>query len=369
MAARNRTAIQHDYVTFHVRLDKRGRPRKNLDGSQSILTLVRVPKQNRISKTFKSQKDAEAWAYPLAQELAKQIEHGAQLEMSSMTIGGLVRHYLDEPDTKAQRSFDSTCERANWWALNYAPMKVIDFGVGMLREGRGKLLAKGRAPATVNRYLSVMRSMWNWGKAAGFISMERNWPTKLLLPEPAGRIRFLNPDELAALLGAAEPDPLLRAAILVSLATGLRQGELLKLKWSDVNFARSSVTTYVTKNKTPRQVHIGSEGLAALQTLRDAKVVSPVSVFIIENGKPLKKSALQSRWRKIRAAAALADFHWHDLRHTCASILAQNGATLLEIGSVLGHKSPSMTMRYAHLIQGAPVKGHAALDAMLKGGH
>ena len=54
------------------------------------------------------------------------------------------------------------------------------------------------------------------------------------------------------------------------------------------------------------------------------------------------------------------------LRHTCASYLAQNGANLLEIGSVLGHKSPSVTQRYAHLIEGAPVTGHTKLDDKLR---
>jgi integrase len=96
-------------------------------------------------------------------------------------------------------------------------------------------------------------------------------------------------------------------------------------------------------------------------------VVSPVHVFVLTNGAPLKKSLLETRWNKIRDAAQLADFRWHDFRHTCASLLAQNGASLLQIGSVLGHKSTGMTQRYSHLVQGAPVPGHAQLDEKLRG--
>jgi site-specific recombinase XerD len=62
----------------------------------------------------------------------------------------------------------------------------------------------------------------------------------------------------------------------------------------------------------------------------------------------------------------LRDFRWHDLRHSCASFLAQQGATLLEIASVLGHRSTVVTRRYAHLVQGAPVTGHAALNEKLQ---
>jgi site-specific recombinase XerD len=74
-------------------------------------------------------------------------------------------------------------------------------------------------------------------------------------------------------------------------------------------------------------------------------------------------------WRETRAAAGLRDFHWHDLRHCCASFLAQNGATLLEIGHVLGHRDLATTLRYSHLVQSKPVTGHAGLDAKLWGGN
>jgi integrase len=360
-----------NWITYHTRLGANGKPRKNRDGSISILTLVRVPKFKRISRTFKTQEDAEAWAVPLVKELTEQGKRGARPQLSALTIGDLLTYYVDDPTVKALRGYGYYCDLANWWKLHYAPTKVLDFGVSLLHEARDKLKAgrNGRvwAPATVNRHLSLMRGAWNWGKSAGWIPLERAWPSKLLLPEPAGRTRFLNPHELQALLAAADRDRVMKTAILVSIATGLRQGELLRLKWSDIDLARGRVTIMQTKNGTPRQVHLTTAAVAALQGLRLATVVGPSNVFLAKDGGPLTKSGLEGRWKLIRAKAELQNFHWHDLRHSCASILAQNGATLLEIGSVLGHKSPSMTMRYVHLIQGAPVTGHAALDAMLRG--
>jgi integrase len=114
-------------------------------------------------------------------------------------------------------------------------------------------------------------------------------------------------------------------------------------------------------------VHVPASAVTALRGLRKAKAAATANVFLITKGIPLKVSTLEARWRRVRDAAGLTGFRWHDLRHSCASFLARRGASLLEIASVLGHKSPSMVMRYAHLTQGQAVKGHAELDTLLGG--
>jgi integrase len=188
-----------------------------------------------------------------------------------------------------------------------------------------------------------------------------------MMKEPRGRVRFLSDDEINNVRKAAEPDPVMYAAILVSLSTGLRQGELLRLTWADVDLTGAKVTVRESKNDEQRAAHLTATAVAAVRALRALPVVSPVHVFVLSDGTQLKKSLLEVRWNKIRTAAKLKDFRWHDLRHSCASILLQSGATLAQVGSVLGHKSPAMSLRYAHLVQGAPVTGHDKLDEKLKG--
>ena len=187
-----------------------------------------------------------------------------------------------------------------------------------------------------------------------------------MLPEPDARWRYLSAEELPALLQAAEArSPVLHAAIVVAIATGVRKGELLRLRWSDVDFERQCVSVLITKNGQPRSVHLPASAVAALQGLKAAPVVSPAHVFLSASGKPMTWQALDKLWRGARTAAGLKDFRWHDLRHSCASYLAQAGASLLEIGGVLGHRSAAVTLKYAHLQQGAAVTGHTALDARL----
>ncbi len=346
--------------------------RKNRDGSTSYRVRIRLKGFSKATESFPTLAEAKRWGEKIEKELRTERARGEVREdLATLSINSLINEHLDDDLVKGLKHWGDRADRVNWWKAHYGAMRVVDFGVLTLREARGTLQRSGRrgvrSSATVNRYLSAMRSAWNWGRAAGLIAPERAWPSKLMLKEPDGRTRFLSAAEIDRLLKAAEGDQVMRAAILVSIATGLRQGELLRLTWRDVDFEKSDLTVMLSKNSTRRRVHLTATALAALQALREAKVVSPITVFLAQGGTPLKKSLLESRWRRIRDAAKLEDFHWHDLRHTCASILAQNGSTLLEIGSVLGHKSPSMTMRYSHLIQGKAVTGHAKLDELLRG--
>lgn len=157
------------------------------------------------------------------------------------------------------------------------------------------------------------------------------------------------------------------AAIVTSVATGVRMGELLRLEWRDLDFDKLTLTVHISKTGKRRTVHLNAPAAAALKSLRRAGVVGPRWVFVTETGEQADKFHLSYRWQAVREAAGLRDFRWHDLRHSCASYLAQNGATLVEIGSVLGHSAPSVTARYAHLVAGAPVTGADRLAEKLTG--
>jgi len=346
-----------------------------ITGTVSFVAQVRIKPFAPCQKTFKVVTDAKAalkaakqWGKDEEKRLRTEIEKGQNQvpeDLTRLTVGKLINTYLADREVTALRTFKDVDRLLSWWLKQHVSTRVLDFNVPTIRAARDKLRDEKATPATANRYLSAMRACWNWGLNTGFLPQDRAWPRKLLLTEPPGRTKFLTDDQLAALLKAAEPSPTMRAAILLSVATGIRQGELLGLTWKDIDLEKGKLTLLKTKNKTPRTVHVPSTAIAALKGLKKAKVVSTTHVFLVSAGVPLKVSTLEQRWRKIRDTAKLGDFHWHDLRHSCASFLARQGASLLEIGSVLGHKSPSMTYRYSHLVQGQAVKGHAELDALL----
>ena len=344
--------------------------RRTKQGDLYVTATVRVAPYPSASKTFPNKKAAREWGRVQERELKKQADRGAiRTDVPKLTIAQLLREFLDDPGTQSLGYYPDLSLLCAWWSSHCGVERVLEFNVLKVRKARD-VLRPGRASGTVNRYLSAMRSAWNWGRAAGLVPQEQAWPARVMLKEPKGRIRFLSDAELTSLREAVTSvyGPQLFALTLVSIATGVRQGELLRLRWSDVDFRHSKITILLTKNNESRSVYLPTAAAEALQTLRKLEVVSPLHVFVDpRDGKPFDKSKLRYRWKLARQAAALKDFRWHDLRHSCASLLAQNGATLLEIGAVLGHKSPSATMRYAHLVQGAPVTGHLKLDEKLQG--
>ncbi|HWW20900.1 MAG TPA: site-specific integrase [Steroidobacteraceae bacterium] len=358
------------------------KPIPNADGSVSYVAQVRVKGFRPVAKSFCSadyegaagaakkaaEADAIQWREETIAELRKQSQQGAaRSDISKLTIAGLNKEYLADPVTAAKAYFGELKRNLSWWTSHYGTVRVLEFGVVHGRGARDKLMA-GRGPATVDRYLSAQRSAWNFGRKSGLVPKDRVWPPGLMLSEPDARVRYLDDEELPALLTAAEQaGPVLHAAILASIACGMRKGELLRLTWADIDFERSSVRILITKNGRARSVYLPTAAAAALKKLKASTVVSTTHVFLNGEGKSLNWNELDKRWRPVRTAAKLENFRWHDLRHCCASFLAQSGASLLEIGSVLGHRSAGVTLKYSHLIAGQAVTGHAKLNERLGG--
>jgi integrase len=119
----------------------------------------------------------------------------------------------------------------------------------------------------------------------------------------------------------------------------------MHLKWSNIDLEMQTASVETTKNGLPKVMPLTDEVIAELE-----RFIGQESELIfnseIKTNKPYEFNKL---WKKAIKSAQIEDFRFHDLRHTTASYLAQNGATLLEIADVLGHKQIEVTKRYAHL--------------------
>ena len=133
--------------------------------------------------------------------------------------------------------------------------------------------------------------------------------------------------------------------MLLAITTGARKGELTKLRWNDIDFDRRTAYVATTKNGQPKVLPLTDSVIRELQ-LFDSKDSSLIFASKVKEDVPY---CFTKPWKKALEDVDIKDFRFHDLRHSCASYLAQSGASLLEIADVLGHKQISVTKRYAHL--------------------
>jgi integrase len=163
-------------------------------------------------------------------------------------------------------------------------------------------------------------------------------------------VRFLSDDERVRLLNACRASTDLYLAVVLSLTTGARQAEIMGLRWGQIDFARQVITLHKTKNGETRAIPLVGEALTLLlarskvRNLKDDRVFPPTA-----RAKKTQYLDLRVHWEAALKAAAISNFHWHDMRHTAASYLTMTGVSLVEIAKVLGHRTLAMVARYAHL--------------------
>ncbi|NLF82936.1 MAG: site-specific integrase [Candidatus Gastranaerophilales bacterium] len=169
--------------------------------------------------------------------------------------------------------------------------------------------------------------------------------------EPRGRVRFLSDEERAVLLDACKnaSNPNLYIVVALALTTGARFSEIINLKWEHVDLKRRVLYFLDTKNKDRRSVPISQHAYDLLEQHKKVRRIDTKYVFPGKEGnKPLE---LKRQWENVVRDAKLKDFRFHDLRHTAASYLAMNGASLLDISHILGHRTLQMVQRYSHLTE------------------
>lgn len=232
-----------------------------------------------------------------------------------------------------------------------------------------QLVDAGMAPATVKQYMGIIRRAYNMARETLIegipVFAGVNPATGLRLPAVHNsRERYLTAKEADSLIAAATKlrSPDLHDAIILSLNTGLRLGELMRLRWGDVDRQAGMLTVPdEDKRKPGGKVPINNDALAVLESRRptlpserEDRVFPPVAGGTLRNN-------LSEMFRKIADETGLNKgvsdkrhkIVFHSMRHTFASWLALAGTDIYRIKTLMRHKSISMTMRYAHLIPDA----------------
>ncbi|MBN2529092.1 MAG: site-specific integrase [Deltaproteobacteria bacterium] len=327
-------------------------------GVVSYRALVRLKGYPRQSATFARLTDARRWA----QKTEADIREGRYFPTTmakKRTVGEMIERYRrDVLHQKKKSSAVSQDKQLIFWANELGEYTLDRVTPALLAEYRDRLLSEDtnrggrRTAGTVTRYMAslshvftVAMKEWQW--------IDDNPFRRVIKPKQSrGVVRFLSDDERAALLKACKESSNgdLYCAVVVAISTGCRRGELWNLKWDHVDLKRGLLIFEDTKNGERRNVPLVGHALEVMKERRESRTVLPMSNDYVFPGKvPGQPMDLTRPWREAMVTADIKNFRWHDLRHSCASYLAMNGATLAEIAEVLGHKTLQMVKRYAHL--------------------
>ncbi len=311
-----------------------------------------------IRESTKTTKKKEALA--ILEERRTQARKGILPEpvkkIPNITFRELAEEYLKF--CKSQRSFNSKVYLVRDLVEVFGNLPVRSFTTKVVEQFQSGLLETGKKPATINRYLAILKHcihkgyQWELAPEDIFKKISR----VKLLPENNKRLRYLSTEEIDKLIQACSPH--LKPIVITALNTGMRKGEILSLKWEQVDLKHGFILLDKTKNGDRREIPTN-------QTLRDTLLALPRRIDIPyvfydpETGKPYQN--VKRSFATACKRAGIRDFHFHDLRHTFASHLVMAGVDLTTVSRLLGHKSITMTLRYSHL---APEHMSRAVDIL-----
>jgi len=244
-------------------------------------------------------------------------------------------------ETQHKKSHYSDVRKVMWLQAHLS-MKPLDAITRDVVMGIAEIKRKQTSPSTANRIIALVRAVlrraereWEW--------IERS-PALRLYPEPKRRIRWITPEQAQKLLALLPEHQ--RDMATFALATGLRQANVLKLEWSQVDLERRVAWIHADQAKGRRPIHV-SLNSTAVEVLVRQLGKHPERVFTF-NGKPVAWANTRA-WREALKRASIEDFRWHDLRHTWASWLVQRGTPSNVLQEMGAWESEGMVQRYAHL--------------------
>jgi integrase len=297
--------------------------------------------EQSLVKTFQTKEDAEKWARSIEVEWDKgtyQNNHNAQKTVFSE----LIERYLREVTPLMRGAKADTIRLKAILKRPISKVNVLLLNSSRIAKYRDERLQEVSA-GTVIRELAYFSSIINHARREWNINIAN--PVLLVKkpPSPQGRNRVLSHQEEVQLLHACEPKAnrsiYTRPFVILALETAMRRGEILSLRWENIDYSKRTAFLRLTKNGDSRTVPLSTRAIETLQALPrsiDGRVL------------PINFPALETNFKRARERAKLENLRIHDLRHTAVTRLAERLPNLIELSAVSGHRSLAMLKRYYH---------------------
>jgi integrase len=325
--------------------------RTHSSGNTSYRVRIRMNGAPGISESFPTRREAKEWASKMEADV-RQGRYFGRSESKERTFADLVERYQQQKYPTNPKSFHKCKVQLFWWNKHLKDYFLCNITPAVISELKDLLLKEFtprktlRSQSTANRYMAALSGAfsvavreWNWLKENPMARISR-------YKEGKPRERFLSKEEISRLLAVCQTSksPHLYAVTLFAICSGARRGEILSLKWKDLDFERQTATFRDTKNGETRTIPLSPVLVSCLQVEKKKRIIISEYVFSSNDGK--RPADIRTAW-EIATQEADLDICFHTLRHTAASHLTMGGASTIEIGAVLGHKTLAMVKSIA----------------------
>lgn len=294
-----------------------------------------------MTRSFTHKADAEAWG----RKIERDIDIGgigSDHRLKALTVGELLLRYQAEV-TPNKRGAE--VEKYRLRGLQEHPIAALPLSrlspihISQYRDERLQVVTG----STVHRELGVLRHVFEVARKEWGIPLKSNPVHGITMPSVGRpRERRISEAELLALELACS-HPLLWQVITIALETGQRRGEIVNMRWEDIDWEVGTLHIPVTKNGHPRTIPLTSKALEVLRQLHDTEKSDDTAVV------PMTGNAVRLAWVRLKEKAAVHDLQFHDLRHEAVSRFFEMGLSIPEVALISGHRDPRMLFRYTHL--------------------
>jgi integrase len=317
---------------------------------------VRIPGHNDKTRSFNTRAEAQEWARITEAKLRSGVDTIPDAA-AEPTLAQALDWYLEQETPKKKGKEQETRRIKGWKGRELVRLRLSQLTPMHFVEFRRQREAEGRAGNTIRLDLSLISDLFKTARLDWGMPYLDNPIALLRKPKQGkGRDRRLSADEAKRFERALEacPKKLVRLAVLFAIHTAARQGEILRLKRTDVDFGRRIAIFRDTKNGEDRAVPLSKHALGVLSQLEASE--GPYMF-------PVTRTVITRAWRHILEWARIRDFRFHDLRHEATSSLFERGLSTMEVQKVTGHKTLAMLLRYTQMDVGHIVERLDATEA------
>jgi len=326
------------------------------DGTEVFHAEVRMRGHDKQRESFRTKTQAKKWI----QDTEAAIRDGRYKSISAArkhTVGDLIDRFIKYCIPPHPLYYPKKVQLLMRWKKELGSRLLRDLSPSVIAEVRDKLLAEVttkkniRSPSTVNRYIAI------FSKALSVASKEWEWmddnPMRKVgkLKESRGRDRYLSFSEKEKLLQACRnsSNPYLYHIVELALLTGMRYGEIVNLKWQDINFDERYAILQQTKNGDRRVIPLTEEIIDIFCSCPSYGDLPEELVFKSRRIRQAKYGiSIRGSFAKAMEEAGIKGFVFHMLRHTAATDLANEGANVGDLQEIFGWKTTRMASVYCH---------------------